>query len=247
MDLPTLNRHLFCIALCLIWLTGCANTPPTTASSTATKDVADEVEGDETPFQEEQLIGEAPGGWVQIGGTVTDTLKMASFIPQPSSARAEVSSGKSGKKSEAPEATEGWTEKITFERLLGTPVADPLEYLEELKKDTSAACKEGAFYPIASGLENGYPSAVALIVCPKQAVTNTGQLTMIKVIQGNIAFYTITRSIRTAPFPPDEKGKPVDPPVEKETIGGFSVYLKAISVCDPSRPEHPCPAVQIAN
>lgn len=204
--------------------------------------------GDEdTPLQEEQLLGKAPGGWVQIGGTVTETLKMATFIPKPPPPIAEVSSTTASEKSEASEAVEGWTEKITFERLLGTPVADPLEYLEELKKDTSAACSNGAFHPIASGFENGYPSAVALIVCPKQAVTNTGQLTMIKVIQGNIAFYTITRSIRTAPFPPDEKGSPVEPPVEKETIGGFSVFLKAISVCDPTRPDHPCPVAQANN
>ena len=172
---------------------------------------------------------------------------MAAFVPKPSPETAEVSVATATATVEASETDDGWTEKITFERLLGTPVADPLEYLDALKKDTSAACKEGAFHPIASGFENGYPSAVALIVCPKQAVTNTGQLTMIKVIQGNIAFYTITRSIRTAPFPPDEKGSPVEPPVEKETIGGFSVYLKAISVCDPTRPDHPCPAAQAKN
>ena len=244
-----MNRYLFCTALSFIGLTGCANSSATTASNASTEAVADTIgEGDAeqigdmlNPPQDEQLLGEAPGGWVQIGGTVTETLKMASFIPKPPPEIAEVRSATEGEKREASQVNDGWSEKITFERLLGTPVADPLEYLDELKKDTSAACKEGAFHPIASGFENGYPTAVALIVCPQQAVINTGQLTMIKVIQGNAAFYTITRSIRTAPFPPDEKGKPVEPPVEKETIGGFSVYLKAISVCDPTRPNHPCP------
>lgn len=241
MGISTLNRFLLGTALWLIGLTACANSPVKNDAGP----VAQTVSQEDTTLQNEQLIAEAPRGWVQSSGTVTDTLKMATFIPKPSTAGAEVNSTTSSEEGEASAADGGWTEKITFERLLGTPVADPLEYLDELKKDTLAACKEGAFLPVASGFENGYPSAVAFIVCPRQAITNSGQLTMIKVIQGNAAFYTITRSIRTAPFPPDENGKPGEPPVEKETIGGFSVYLKAISVCDPTRPDHPCPVVPI--
>jgi len=193
------------------------------------------------------LLGAPPGGWVQIGGTVTRTLKMAGFVPAQRQQPADADSAAAAERTEAIEAEDGWQEKISFERLLGTPVADPLEYLDELRKDTQAACSDGAFHPIASGYENGYPSAVALIVCPRQAVSNTGQLTMIKVIQGNTAFYTITRSIRTPPFPSDKDGKPIEPPVEKETIGGFSVYLKAITVCDPTRPAHPCPVTPTSN
>ncbi len=243
MGISTLKRFLLGTALWLIGLTACANSPVKNDASPAAQTVSQEG----TPLQNEQLIAEAPGGWVQSGGTVTDTLKMATFIPKPSTTGAEVNSTTTSEEGEASAADGGWTEKITFERLLGTPVADPLEYLDELKKDTLAACKEGAFLPVASGFENGYPSAVAFIVCPKQAITNSGQLTMIKVIQGNAAFYTVTRSIRTAPFPPDENGKPGEPPVEKETIGGFSVYLKAISVCDPTRPDHPCPEAPAQN
>ena len=247
MGISTLKRFLVCTALWLIGLAACANSPVNNASSPIAQTVAETAGEEVMALQEEQLIGEAPGGWVQIGGTVTDKLKMAMFIPKPSAETGKVSASSAGEQDETSEADGGWTEKITFERLLGAPVADPLEYLEELKKDTIAACKEGAFLPVASGFENGYPSAVAFIVCPKQAITNTGQLTMIKVIQGNAAFYTITRSIRTAPFPPDENGKPSEPPVEKETIGGFSIYLKAISVCDPTRPDHPCPKAPAQN
>lgn len=247
MGVSTLKRFLACTAPWLIGLAACANSPANNASSPIPLTVAQTAAEEVVARQAEQLIGEAPGGWAQIGGTVTDKLKMATFVPKPSTQTGEVSASAAGEQGETSDADGGWTEKITFERLLGAPVADPLEYLEELKKDTLAACKEGAFLPVASGFENGYPSAVALIVCPKQAITNTGQLTMIKVIQGNAAFYTITRSIRTAPFPADENGKPSEPPVEKETIGGFSVYLKAISVCDPARPAHPCPQIPGSN
>ena len=246
MGISTLKRFLFCTVpwlFGLIGLTACASSSVQNESRPGAETVTEDV----MPHHEEQLIGEAPGGWVQISGTVTETLKMATFLPKPSSEIGEVNPASASEQDETSEPDGGWTEKITFERLLGTPVADPLEYLDELKKDTLAACKEGAFLPVASGFENGYPSAVAFIVCPKQAITNSGQLTMIKVIQGNAAFYTITRSIRTAPFPADENGKPGEPPVEKETIGGFSVYLKAISVCDPARPAHPCPADSTRN
>ncbi len=237
--------RLFCCAA--LSLSACASTPVTTPINPAAGPTSGPSSEMVTSLQEEQLLGAPPVGWVQIGGTVTRTLKMAEFVPVRAREPATAGQGAATQSSEALEAEGGWSEKITFERLLGTPVADPLEFLDELRKDTLAACSGGAFHPIASGFENGYPSAVALIVCPRQAVSNLGQLTMIKVIQGNAAFYTITRSIRTPPFPPDKDGMPIEPPVEKETIGGFSVYLKAITVCDPTRKEHPCPVIPTSN
>ena len=32
-----------------------------------------------------------------------------------------------------------------------------------------------------------------------------------------------------------------------QQLGGFSIYLKAISVCDPTRPDHPCPKAPAQN
>ena len=228
----------------LLWLAGCANS------------VAPHLDAKVSPssaVQEEHLLGAPPGGWIQIGGTETTTLKFAEFVPASATASATPQRDRAASAAatdevkaaeDAGEPDVGWTEKITFERLLGKPVADPLVFLDDLKADTMAGCPDGAFHPVASGLENGYPSAVALIVCPRQQITDTGQVTMIKVIQGNDAFYTITRSLRTDPFLTGEKGTPEASPVDSTVIGGFSVYLRALSVCDPGRPEHPCPAAQ---
>ena len=58
---------------------------------------------------------------------------------------------------------------------------------------------------------------------------------MMKAIQGNDYFYVITRSQRGAPLAAEAK------PLSDEEAGGWSLFLRSIKVCDPSREEHPCP------
>jgi hypothetical protein len=60
---------------------------------------------------------------------------------------------------------------------------------------------------------------------------------MIKTIRGNEYFYIVTRSWRGAPIPKDEA-----PPIEDSEIGGWALFMKSISLCDPGRLDaHPCP------
>jgi hypothetical protein len=178
----------------------------------------------------ERLLADVPAGWVQIGATTTSTFRIAEFTPE------------ADLKADPSVAQGNWREKITLERLAGEPVPDPLVFLDGLKSDHLEGCAKGSYLPISSTEENRYPTAVAMLVCPRLALADAGQVTMIKVIQGNSAFYTITRSIRTRPFSASAEDKPPPPPVDKEVIGGFSVWLKAISVCAPDQPDHPCKA-----
>ncbi|MBM4204306.1 MAG: hypothetical protein FJ194_09195 [Gammaproteobacteria bacterium] len=154
---------------------------------------------------------------------------------------------------------ERWKEKITLERLAGSPVPDPLDFLEGLRTDHLASCIHDSYVPVSTVEENGYPTAVALLACPKLSLIDASQVTLIKVIQGNEAFYTITRSIRDAPQSiPDAKGKEKEkenetekgkgteksestPGIDTTLVGGASVWLRAISVCDTGSPKHPCP------
>lgn len=207
---------------------------PPSAPATAVDLVADPQSG-------ETLLAAPPNGWSQTGGTRSGALSLAEYVPAATS---------------GDDAAEGgWTEKITLERLDGTPVPDPLEFLEGLRADHLAGCRKGSYTPIAAAEENGYPTAVAMLVCPKLEVIDAGQVTLIKVIQGDAAFYTITRAIRSKAWStliderPDQEASPADkdvdkppaPPVDPTLIGGASAWLRAISVCNPGTPEHPCP------
>ncbi len=201
----------------------------------------------------ETLLAAPPNGWTQIGGTQSGALKLAEYVP---TAQLEAN----------PEAARGdWKEKITLERLDGTPIPDPLEFLDGLRADHLASCSQGSYTPIAAAEENGYPTAVAMLECPKLSVTDAGQITLIKVIQGDEAFYTITRAMRARPWlrspleevgdekaKGDAKDEPKEDvnsayaspplPIDPTLIGGASIWLRAIKVCNPADPDHGCPA-----
>ncbi len=172
----------------------------------------------ETDTDTEHLRAEQPEGWLDGTHTLTSKLRMAEFIhPQM--------------------RADGWGEKIQFERIEAQPVAPAADFIGHMREDLEGSCPEGRLYNTWSGKENGYPTEVALMVCPKNAITQLGQITMLKVIQGNEALYTITRAKRLDAF--DTSADANEMP--KEDIANWSAYLSAISVCDPTRAEaHPC-------
>ena len=174
--------------------------------------------GEPDQAEREHLRAAPPAGWIPGVATDTATLRMSEFV--------------------RPDVTEsGWQEKITFERLSARPVADAREFVEVVREDLVASCPRGQLFNTYSGTENGYAVEVALMTCPKSTVTQMGQLTMLKVIQGNNALYTITRARRMPPF--DEPG--ADRSLPREAIAEWSADLSAMSVCDPRSPEaHPC-------
>ena len=64
---------------------------------------------------------------------------------------------------------------------------------------------------------------------------------IVKAIQGRDYCYTITRGRRLPAFAADKQV------LTARTMAEWSTYLKAIGVCDPRRPEHPCPATIATN
>ena len=237
----------------MVWIflcSGCASAQAGDDKPAEAPEAKEAAEGIEATG--EILLASPPSGWARVGGTRSESLQLAEYIPE-----AEINAD--------PEAGEGmwkdrWKEKITLERLAGSPVPDPLDFLEGLKTDHLASCTHGSYTPISAAEENGYPTAVALLACPKLTLIDVAQVTLIKVIQGNEAFYTITRSIRGAPqTPPREKEKEKEtaeadaeankeekdasaPSIDPTLVGGASVWLRAISVCETGSGKHPCPA-----
>ncbi len=165
----------------------------------------------------EQLLAAPPGGFKEIFSSDNPGLRMVEYIPEG-------------------EARDSWQEKITFEALSGDPLPDPIEFLKALAADQAGACAEGfSEYPTFSGFENGYPTSVHLMICRRSRVVEQSQITMLKAIQGNESFYVVTRAQRA---PPLAEGASA---LSEEAMGGWALYLKAISLCDNGVAEHTCP------
>lgn len=165
----------------------------------------------------EQLIAQPPKGWRRTGTTNIGNLRRAEYIPDD-------------------EPEDNWSHRITFESMQEDPLPDPIEFIELMNSDRDYACGSFQSYPTFSGVENGYPTSVYLLVCHRDRVTERSEVSMIKTIRGNEYFYVITRDLRGAPIPKDEA-----PPIGETEIGGWAVFMKSIRVCDPGRDAHPCP------
>ncbi len=203
-------------AIVLLTMTACT----TAADGDATTDPDPMATPD--PASGERLIAQPPQGWQQTGGTNLGNLRRAEFRPE-----AEI----------AADPDSDWTRRITFESLSEEPLPDPIEFVELMNAGRDHACGTFSAHPTFAGEENGYPTAVYLLVCHEDRQTERSEITLMKTIRGNRHFYVITRALRGEPIPKDGV-----PDIEQAEIGGWALYLRSISVCDPDRPDaHPCP------
>jgi len=164
----------------------------------------------------ERLLAAPPDGWKEVFSSDNPGLRMVEFIPDD-------------------QVNATWQQKISFESSSGQPLPDPIEFLKGLSVDQSGTCDGFESFTTFSGFENGYPTTVRLMVCKNSDIINQSQVTMLKAIQGKDNFYVISRAQRAPPLADDAE------PLSKAEIAGWSLYLKAISLCDGS-PDHPCPA-----
>ena len=167
----------------------------------------------------ERLLGQPPQGWRETGATNTAALRRATYVP-----------------AEDPEGGD-WIRQITFEAIRLDPLPDPIEFVDVLSADRDRACGTFERLPTFAGEENGYPTAVYLLICHKDRQTQSSEVMLMKTIQGNEALYVVSRAQRGEPIPAGGEA-----PVSEEEIAGWSLFLRTIGLCDDTRPEHPCPA-----
>ncbi|MGD8417212.1 MAG: hypothetical protein PVH91_09160 [Pseudomonadales bacterium] len=202
------------LPLLLLLAAGCSAAAPANETASGAAGAADD-EG--TPPAGEQLIGQPPQGWQRIGGTNLETLKRAEFAPEE-------------------EIETDPKRRITFESMVEDPLPDPIEFVTALAGDRNRECGTFRAFTTFAGEENGYPTTVNLLVCHKDRKTGRSEVTLMKAIQGNDAFYVITRGRQGPPIPKDGQ-----PEIEETVVGAWAVYLKSITLCDDERPGHPCP------
>ncbi|MEE4300048.1 MAG: hypothetical protein V2J24_11460 [Pseudomonadales bacterium] len=169
---------------------------------------------------EEQLTLPTPDGWATVSTLATPFVRMSAFaIP-----------------GEGPDGVD----KLSFEWFARELAADtdPFSLVEQVAGTIRGNCRGGSDQPVFAGEENGYPTVVRLLLCPRLNGTEPprGELLMLKAVEGRTGFWIVVRgrdlSATTAPGSTQLR----------TTIGAWSNALRTITLCDPDDPAHPCPA-----
>ncbi len=181
----------------------------------------------------EQLLAEIPQDWIKVVDRKAGTLHIAEYYP--------------------PQTSEEWQQKLTIEALSGSDLPDPIVFAEGLAEQQSRVCNSFSNEGVFAGFENGYPATVHIMVCRDNKRTARSLVTVLKVIKGNDALYTITRIWRFDPPVDDPQTDASDTasavvPIDQSELGAWSATLRKIKACDPALPAHPCamPTAQTA-
>ncbi len=165
----------------------------------------------------ERLLAQPPEGWLQNFHTEGPGIRMVEYVPPKTDSN-------------------DWTDKLSFESFSAAPLPDPIQLLKSIADDQRKTCRKFSDHETFSGVENDYPTSVRLFICYANPLTNKGQLTLVKTIRGDSHFFVITRAKRVAAIESDTM------PMPPEVMAEWSLYLRAIKVCNDTDPRHPCPA-----
>jgi hypothetical protein len=219
--MTALGPACFSLALFVtLGLSGCSDSSPAPTDTAGTPADAAPTTTEDAEARGEQLLAQPPAGWRQISSINTAPLKAAQFVPEE----------------EGEEDQENWTRMIKFESMTEDPLPDPIEFVAFITEGQDHQCGKFESYPVFAGLENGYETAVSLLVCHKDRDTERSEVTMMKTIRGNERFYVVTRAMRGPPITGEET-----PAVEEQVVAAWSLYMKSIGLCDTGREAHPCP------
>ena len=165
--------------------------------------------------QTEQLLAVAPSNWQVAYQLNTGATRIVDYLPLN-------------------EAEPDWQRKLSFESHQTLTYLDPIEALLAEVAKVRETCDQVQDFNLFSGFENNYKTSTRLLLCGKNVLTNNGEISLLKVIQGNDYLYFIRMLKRTAPF------KDREPDMATAEIAEWSRYLSNIKLCDPRQPQHAC-------
>ena len=178
---------------CLIWtpalllaLLGCGSersAPPGTTTpeaEAAAPHVAPEALPEPGPAsaEGETLLLQPPPAWLRVTEQIDDKLRLVEYLP-------------------AGHDEGNWNDRLIVESNELDPLPDPIQFLKALGDDLRTQCTESDHRNLSSGLENGYPTSVRMLMCRKENSSGRGRISFVKAIQGNEAFYVISRTRRS--------------------------------------------------
>jgi hypothetical protein len=124
------------------------------------------------------------------------------------------------------ESVDNWTEMVTVQIFYNLK-ATPEQFVTRLIGQWTTACPGTTSSAIANGPENGYPSGVWLLKCPKNPATGKPEITWIKAVQGNDSFYVVQKAFKFTP--------------SKDEVVQWMKYLRSVAVCDSRLADRACP------
>ena len=159
-------------------------------------------------LENENLLVTAPPGYKVGFSDKKPNMLMTEFVP-------------------AKETVENWTEMVTVQVFFGLK-ATPQQFMDDMGERWRAACPEAEeAHTVADAPENGYPTLVWLLSCPKNPGTGKPEITWFKAVQGNDSFYLVQKAFKFEP--------------SKEQITRWMGYLRKVSVCDSRIADRACP------
>lgn len=173
---------------------------------------------------DEQLTLPTPERWQTVTQVATPVLRMSAFaVPSP--------------------AGEGF-DALSFEWFARDFAADsdPFSLIEQVAGTLEGNCEKGSDQPVFAGEENGYPTVVRLLICPRLNRTEPprGELLLLKAMIGDSGPWIVVRGQEfDATAPPAAE-------VVRNIVARWSESMRAITLCDHDAPEHPCPAMAAA-
>ena len=97
----------------------------------------------------------------------------------------------------------------------------------KIKRVVAAIVLASLAHSSADATENGYPTLVWLLSCPKNPGPGKPEITWFKAVQGNDSFYLVQKAFKFEP--------------SKEQITRWMGYLRKVSVCDSRIADRACP------
>lgn len=128
------------------------------------------------------------------------------------------------------ESVKNWTEMVTTQIFLGLKTATPQQFRDRMQKLWAVSCKGAESASVAEGIENGYPFAMWIQLCPLNKTTGRPENTWFKAIKGNDSFYVVQKAFK------------FEPP--KEQVIKWTQYLRSVQVCDTRLVDRPCPKLK---
>jgi len=165
----------------------------------------------------ERLIATAPDKWNLVYQLNNNSSRLSDYVPPG-------------------ETDELWSTKLSFESFRDMVDMDPIQILLAEAANDNEHCKFIQHFSLYSGYENDYPSSVRLFFCGENTFVNKGEIKMVKAIRGDDYFYLVKILKRVEPFEANQ------PDFAEEEIAEWSSYLRNITLCNTSKPDHPCPA-----
>jgi hypothetical protein len=171
----------------------------------------------------EQLLATPPKDWQQTYRLNTDKTRLVDYIPMTDSGAGDSENKQTD-----------WKTKLSFESHQSLAEMDPISILMGELDTMRQNCEKIESFNLFSGLENRYPTSVRLTFCGENAHTGEGEISISKAIQGNDYLYLIKLIHRVPAFESNNNNVP------EQLVASWADYFGQVTVCDDTRPDHPC-------